>query len=418
MLQIKALQNELTDAHYHLNELANENRLLKTLQTRQDSALRKYEGTNAELPRIINTHHEELRVLQTKYKKLKSQYRSNCELLKEKDVKIHIIQDQNKHLLKLSKDRNLEERESLQRKTSDLIFKIEQQDKTINTLNRKLAIETKHLKHQLHLEVIKHKETQKKLQETFNKLKSTEELLENKEKKLLHGKHFNLIRTMQNIKSTSHPNLDNNRLGNSDGDNFNTPKVSLNNLENKKDSLIIEDVEKFIQQLNLSKISNRMDSIATISQCHITEIIEHNKDNNYLTQESFERSNENKIVISKQDNGMDNNSYNMNDNYVNNEIKDSEISLITTTESVSSLQNNDSNSPRKEKLHLKYSISEESEPEDFADELNDEIKSEICNSVKTTNNTTETLVFQKKNNYDKERLLAAMKAIDDNENIE
>lgn len=72
--------------------MATENKLLKTLQRRQDLALRKYEGTNAELPRIINTHHEELRILQSKYKNLKCQHRSNCELLKQKEVKILLIQ--------------------------------------------------------------------------------------------------------------------------------------------------------------------------------------------------------------------------------------------------------------------------------------------------------------------------------------
>lgn len=73
-------------------ELANENRLLKALQKRQDSALRKYEGKNAELPRIINSHHEELKVLQTKYKKLRLQHKQTSDLLKEKETEIYSLQ--------------------------------------------------------------------------------------------------------------------------------------------------------------------------------------------------------------------------------------------------------------------------------------------------------------------------------------
>ncbi|XP_011637778.1 lebercilin-like protein isoform X2 [Pogonomyrmex barbatus] len=184
MLRFKQLQNQLADAHYHLNELANENRLLKALQKKQDSALRRYEGANAELPRLINSHHEELRVLQTKYKKLKELHKDTCNLLKEKENELYSVNSQNKHLLQLSKDRNLEEREKLQLQLSDMNYKMQQQQETIQLLHRKLALETKSLKHQLHIETSKHKETQKNLQETTEKLKSLECLLDNREKRL------------------------------------------------------------------------------------------------------------------------------------------------------------------------------------------------------------------------------------------
>lgn len=92
MLRLKELQNQLSDAHYHLNELANENRLLKALQKRQDSALKRYEGTNAELPRIIHSHHEELRVLQIKYKNLKTLHKETCNTLKEKENELQCLQ--------------------------------------------------------------------------------------------------------------------------------------------------------------------------------------------------------------------------------------------------------------------------------------------------------------------------------------
>lgn len=59
------------------------------MQKRQDSALRRYEGANAELPKLINSHHEELRVLQTKYKKLKELHKDTCILLKERENELH-----------------------------------------------------------------------------------------------------------------------------------------------------------------------------------------------------------------------------------------------------------------------------------------------------------------------------------------
>ncbi|XP_076247144.1 uncharacterized protein LOC143187078 [Calliopsis andreniformis] len=187
MLRVKELQNQLADAHYQLNELANENRLLKALQKRQDSALKRYEGTNAELPRIINSHHEELRVLQIKYKKLKVLHKETCDLLKEKEHEFQQLQSQNKHLLQLSKDRNLGEREKLQLQVSDLNHRIEQQQDTIQMLHRKLTLESKSLKHQLHTEISKRKETQKNLEETIEKLKSLEHLLDNRERRLYYN---------------------------------------------------------------------------------------------------------------------------------------------------------------------------------------------------------------------------------------
>uniref|UniRef100_A0A0C9RS51 LCA5L protein n=1 Tax=Fopius arisanus TaxID=64838 RepID=A0A0C9RS51_9HYME len=206
-LRVKELQNQLTDAHYHLNELANENRLLKALQKRQDSALKRYEGTNAELPRIINSHHEELKVLQTKYKRLRSQHKLTCDLMKEKDNEVHTLQAQNKHLLQLSKDRHLGEREKLQMQVSDLNHRIEQQQETIQSLNRKLSLSSKSLKHQLHVEVTKHKETQKQLSETLDKLKNLEELLDNREKRLYQSGQLPAFNKRKALTSQSLMNL-------------------------------------------------------------------------------------------------------------------------------------------------------------------------------------------------------------------
>ncbi|KOC70535.1 Lebercilin [Habropoda laboriosa] len=136
MLRIKELQNQLADAHYRLNEIANENKLLKALQKRQDSALKRYEGTNAELPRIINSHHEELRVLQVKYN------------------------------------------EGIKKSTYAYYFL---------TLHRKLSLETKSLKQQLHIETSKRKETQKHLDGATEKLRTLENLLDNRERRLYYN---------------------------------------------------------------------------------------------------------------------------------------------------------------------------------------------------------------------------------------
>ncbi|XP_015431282.1 PREDICTED: lebercilin-like protein [Dufourea novaeangliae] len=207
MLRVKELQNQLADAHYQLNELANENRLLKSLQKRQDSALKRYEGTNAELPRIINSHHEELRIFHIKYKKLKALHKETCSLMKEKENELQQLQSQNKHLLQLSKDRNLGEREKLQSQISDLNYRIEQQQDTIQTLHRRLSLESKSLKQQLHIEISKRKETQKELEETKEKLKSLEHLLDNRERRLYRNGQLLLPTKIRHLSTQSLTNL-------------------------------------------------------------------------------------------------------------------------------------------------------------------------------------------------------------------
>ena len=45
--------------------------MLKTIHKRQDSALRKYESQESYLPHLLKSHEEEMRVLTSKYKKVR-----------------------------------------------------------------------------------------------------------------------------------------------------------------------------------------------------------------------------------------------------------------------------------------------------------------------------------------------------------
>ncbi|CAH2211388.1 jg22509 [Pararge aegeria aegeria] len=103
--RVKQLQNQLADAHYHLQELSNENRVLRALQKKQEIALQRYENSNAELPQVLNSHNEEMRIQQSKFKQLKLQYRDAAQKLKERDLQLQQLKDEHQHLLDLSKDR-------------------------------------------------------------------------------------------------------------------------------------------------------------------------------------------------------------------------------------------------------------------------------------------------------------------------
>ena len=105
LLRFKQLQNQLVDAHNQISELINENKLLKSLHKRQDSALSKYESSNAELPKLLHAHSEEIRVLQTKSRNLQQQNKELIGKVKQKDAIILTLTDQNKHLIQLNKDK-------------------------------------------------------------------------------------------------------------------------------------------------------------------------------------------------------------------------------------------------------------------------------------------------------------------------
>lgn len=85
--------------------MTTENRLLKTIHKRQDSALSKYESSNAELPQLLQSHAEELRIWQAKYRALHAQNRELAHKLKQKDILITQLTDENKHLTQLNKNK-------------------------------------------------------------------------------------------------------------------------------------------------------------------------------------------------------------------------------------------------------------------------------------------------------------------------
>lgn len=78
---------------------------MRTLHKRQDSALAKYESTSAQLPQLLHSHAEELRVWQTKYRNLQTTNKDLEHKLKQKENHILTLSDQNKYYMQLIKDK-------------------------------------------------------------------------------------------------------------------------------------------------------------------------------------------------------------------------------------------------------------------------------------------------------------------------
>lgn len=126
----------------------------------------RYESSNAELPKLLQSHSEELRVWQTRSRNLQKQNKELLSKLKQKDQIILTITDQNKHLTQLNKDKNLEERERLAERLKELEQKLVDKDNDMKLLARRLQLETKALKGHLHTEQQKNRDLSTKLDTT------------------------------------------------------------------------------------------------------------------------------------------------------------------------------------------------------------------------------------------------------------
>ncbi|KAK9869812.1 hypothetical protein WA026_003541 [Henosepilachna vigintioctopunctata] len=167
LLKLRSLQTQVTDANFHLNELQRENHVLKTLNHRQEKALSKYEGTNADFPRILKSHSEEMRVLTEKNKSLRKTVRDLTDLVKSRDDELLVLKKQLEHLEKLNKNKHLGERQKLSDQVEELKQKLDSAENQISVLNRKLLLEGKTSKQRLSMENVKHKECQKNLMQAL-----------------------------------------------------------------------------------------------------------------------------------------------------------------------------------------------------------------------------------------------------------
>ncbi|XP_065075286.1 lebercilin-like protein [Ochlerotatus camptorhynchus] len=183
MLRFKQLQNQLEVAHHQIAELTKDNRLLRALQKRQDSALSKYENSNAELPKLLHSHAEEIRTYQTKCRNMLNQNKELLNKLKHKDAHILTITDQNKHLIQLNKDKHLEDRERLAERVRDLEARLIEKDNDNKLLVRRLQLESKNFKGQLQQEVFKQREIAQKLERAQHEIQRLSSVIEIYEKR-------------------------------------------------------------------------------------------------------------------------------------------------------------------------------------------------------------------------------------------
>jgi len=148
-LRIKTQQNQLTEARQELEKLQHENRMLKTLHQRQGLALAKYESSNSELPQLLKSHSEELRMWQTKFKNMHLAKKDLEQRLQQRETLVTSLSDQNKFFNQLNKDKNLKERQLLTEENEALKAQLREKEAELKNLQKKNELEVKNLKFQL-----------------------------------------------------------------------------------------------------------------------------------------------------------------------------------------------------------------------------------------------------------------------------
>lgn len=102
---MKEVSNYSPYKYNYVQDLEQENRSLKTTIRRQEKALDKYDNANAELPRLLKNHQEEIRIWNEKYKSLQKKVQELANCLKHRDQSLLLLTDQNKHLQQLNRDK-------------------------------------------------------------------------------------------------------------------------------------------------------------------------------------------------------------------------------------------------------------------------------------------------------------------------
>ncbi|XP_026461236.1 lebercilin-like protein [Ctenocephalides felis] len=293
-LKIKMLHNKLGAAQIHINELTNENRLLKQLQSKQDTVLSRLENCKSKLPQLLRNQDEDMRSCQNKYHHMRKELRGVAHKLKQTEKKLCSLQEAYVRLQILSEDRNLPERQQLMEENMKLQDDIAKQRDANVQLEKSMQLLSKNSKVQMMNENSKHKETKKALEIAENEVARLLQVLESRDKYI----------AMHHIRSGTRS------LGNKIKDV--TPKISVIKeapkkiVRNKTSSTKVDDAKRSGKVSNtlvdradiLKSIKAGVDSISL-------EITQSNDSSNFLDPDEYDTSSIEDMTSSNQEENRD-----------------------------------------------------------------------------------------------------------------
>jgi hypothetical protein len=146
----QAAHAEVTDVTNRVRELLRDReilreeiRTLRRLGQRQERALEHYEGQSGELPQLLRTHAEELRVLRHANQQLKDRAADAEGRLRRKQEHVDELEGKMRKMQTLLKERNLEERDALARRVDELSKTLSERDARVADLEKRVMLNDK-----------------------------------------------------------------------------------------------------------------------------------------------------------------------------------------------------------------------------------------------------------------------------------
>lgn len=127
-LRINELKNQLQDFRLNLDEMKEENKLLKKTQKRQEKALGKFENEESDIPQLLQRHNNEVRTLREQLKKTQDKYQRTDRYLRDAEDELDKTKNKLKKFKNLAEDKNLLERQELQKKVQQTEIDLEEKD--------------------------------------------------------------------------------------------------------------------------------------------------------------------------------------------------------------------------------------------------------------------------------------------------
>ncbi|XP_078264727.1 lebercilin-like protein [Rhinoraja longicauda] len=197
----KELKNEVYDLQRELENARLENRLLRQLQFRHMKALVKFENEQNNLPQLLARHESEVQMLKEMLRKSKEQDRCVSKQLKEAELELWKTRSSQLKLKTICDNRNLEERDELTLKLTELTRKLEIDQQKIQDLEKILELKGKSFNHQLATEHRKTREALDQIKKLQLEQRHLNQMLTDKER-LLDARNIYVNRNTKNNTST------------------------------------------------------------------------------------------------------------------------------------------------------------------------------------------------------------------------
>ncbi|XP_071115432.1 lebercilin-like [Haliotis cracherodii] len=183
-MKINELRNQVEDHNTVIRDLREENKLLKKTQHRQEKALTKFEDQESDLPRLILKHNNEVRTLKEQLRVMKEKYEKTDRYLRDAEDDLDRTNVKLKKYKSYAENKGLPERDELNRKLSKADLDVEEKDNRIKELQRHIDHLNKNHRHELGVEIARHRETKRQLDQFRGDKDNLETKLKEKEKEL------------------------------------------------------------------------------------------------------------------------------------------------------------------------------------------------------------------------------------------